>query len=46
MDLDVAKTSTELWYWCISFQVHLYALIAFLLLIDIFSAAMGLKGKK
>jgi hypothetical protein len=28
------------------FQVYMYALIAFLLLIDIFGEAMGLKGKK
>jgi hypothetical protein len=46
MDLDAAKTSTVLRYWCIPFQVHLYALIAFLLLIDIFGEAMGLQGQK
>jgi hypothetical protein len=28
------------------FQVHTYALIAFLLLIDIFGKAMGLKGQE
>jgi hypothetical protein len=36
MDLDDAKTSTALRYLCTHFQVHIYALIAFLLLIDIF----------
>jgi hypothetical protein len=46
MDLDDAKTSTALRYWCIYFQVHTYALIAFLLLIDNFGEAMGLKGQE
>jgi hypothetical protein len=46
MDLDVVKTSTALRYWCIYFQVHTYALITFLLLIDIFGEAMGLKGQE
>ena len=46
MDLDDEKTSTALQYQCTYFQVHTYALIAFLLLIDIFGEAMGLKGPK
>jgi hypothetical protein len=43
VNLDHAKTSTALWY---SLQVHIYALIAFLLVIDNFGEAMGLKGQE
>ena len=43
VNLDHAKTSTALWY---SLQVHIYALIAFLLVIDDFGEAMGLKGQE
>jgi hypothetical protein len=46
MNLDDAKSSTALWYSCNYFQVHTYALNAFLLLIDIFGEAMGLKGQE
>jgi hypothetical protein len=46
VDLDIAKTSTALRYWCIYFQVHTYALIAFLLLIVIFGEAMGLNAQE
>jgi hypothetical protein len=43
VNLDHAKTSTALRY---SLQVHIYALIAFLLVIDNFGEAMGLKGQE
>jgi hypothetical protein len=43
MTLDDEKTSTALRYKCTYFQVHTCNLIAFLLLIDIFGEAMGLK---
>jgi hypothetical protein len=46
VNLDNAKTSTALRYLCTHLQVHTYALIAFLLLIDIFGEAMGLKGQE
>jgi hypothetical protein len=42
VNLDHAKTSTALRY---LLQVHLYALIAFLLLIDNFGEAMGFRGQ-
>jgi hypothetical protein len=46
MDLDVAKTSIALRYWCIYLQVRTYALIAFLLLIDVFLVRQwGLRAK-
>jgi hypothetical protein len=44
MTLDNEKTSTALRYKCTYFQVHTCNLIVFLLLIDIFGEAMGLKG--
>jgi hypothetical protein len=44
MTLDDEKSSTALRYKCTYFQVHTCNLIAFLLLIDIFGEAMGLKG--
>jgi hypothetical protein len=46
VNLDHAKTSTALQYLCTHLQVHTYALIAILLLIDIFGEAMGLKGPR
>jgi hypothetical protein len=46
VNLDDEKTSTALRYWCIKFQVHTYALIAFLFLIDSFGEAMGLEGQE
>jgi hypothetical protein len=46
VNLDHAKTSTALRYYCTLLQVHSYALIAFLLLIDNFGEAMGLKGPR
>jgi hypothetical protein len=46
VDLDDEKTSTVLRYKCTYFQVHICNLIAFLLLINIFGEAMGLKGPK
>jgi hypothetical protein len=45
VNLDHAKTSTALRYNCTHLQVHSLALIAFLLLIDIFGEEMGLKGQ-